>query len=375
MAARVVRAATAVPIEAAVLRRPGAPLQIEALALDRPRANEVLVRLLASGICRTDVDLCDAWAASSGPVVLGHEGAGVVQQVGRQVKRVRRGDHVLLSYQSCGHCRACRRGRPVACAHFAALNFGFQREDGSNALHDGGVRGHFFGQSSFASHALVTERNVVRISRALPLVLLAPLGCGIQTGAGTVLNSLKVRKGESIAIFGTGAVGLAAVMAARLAGAGPIIGIDVVPKRLRLARELGATHTINSRHVDVATRIKEIAGGGVDHVLEITGDARMYRLAVAALKPHGTLALIATPNGNKVLSQRRRVVSIIQGDAVPQRFVPRLIRLWRDGRFPFDRLVKFYRFRDINRAMADLRRGATIKPVLLIGRMPGRASA
>jgi len=374
MAARAGREAPIVRIQAAVLRRPGGQLQIETLVLDRPRADEVLVRLVASGICRTDVDLSDAWAASSGPVVLGHEGAGVVEEIGRKVKGVRRGDHVLLSYQSCGHCRTCRRGRPMACAHFDSLNFGFQREDGSNALQGSGVRGHFFGQSSFSTHALATERNIVKVPRRLPLDVLAPLGCGIQTGAGTVLNSLRVRKGNSIAIFGTGAVGLAAVMTARVAGANPIIGVDIVPKRLRLARELGATHTINSRRADVATRIGKITGRGVDFVLEITGDARMYRLAVEVLNPHGTVALIATPNGNQTLAQGRKVISIIQGDAVPQRFLPRLIRLWQAGRFPFDRLVKFYRFRDINKAMADVRRGATIKPVLQISRMPGRAS-
>jgi len=370
MAARAGRRIAAVPMQAAVLRQAGEPLRIETLALDRPRADEVLVRLVASGICRTDVDLGDAWAASSGAAVLGHEGAGVVEEVGRRVKHVRRGDHVLLSYQSCGHCRACRRGHPVACAHFDALNFGFQREDGSNALQASSVRGHFFGQSSFATHALATERNIVKVSRRLPLAVLAPLGCGIQTGAGTVLNSLKVRKGESIAIFGTGTVGLAAVMAAKLVGAGVVIGVDVVPKRLRLARELGATHTINSRRTDVASRIRAITGSGVDCVLEITGDAGMRRLAIEVLNPNGTVALIATPNGSQTLAQGRKIISIIQGDAVPQRFLPRLIRLWQAGRFPFDRLVKFYRFRDINKAMADLRRGATIKPVLQISRTP-----
>jgi aryl-alcohol dehydrogenase len=233
------------------------------------------------------------------------------------------------------------------------------------------VRGHFFGQSSFATHALATERNVVKVSRKLPLQLLAPLGCGIQTGAGTVMNSLKIRKGASVAIFGTGAVGLAAVMAAHVVGADPIIGVDVVATRLKLARELGATHVINSRREDVAARIGQITGHGVDYVLEITGDAQMYSLAVDVLNPRGTVALIATPDGNLSLSQGRKVVSIIQGDAIPQQFIPKLIALWQAGRFPFDRLVKYYRFRDINKAMADVRRGATIKPVLRIGESQG----
>jgi len=355
-------------IQAAVLRKPGLSLNIEELELDRPRDDEVLVRLVASGICRTDIDVCDEWSASSGPVVLGHEGAGVVEQVGRSVKAVRHGDHVVLSYQSCGRCRACRHERPTACAHFYELNFGFQRLDGSNALQRSGVRGHFFGQSSFATYALVSERNIVKVPRKLPLALLAPLGCGIQTGAGAVMNTLKIRKGASVAIFGTGAVGLAAVMAAHVVGANPIIGVDIVAKRLKLARELGATHAINSRREDVATRIRQITGRGVDYVLEITGDAQMYRLAINVLNPRGTLARIATPDGGEPLSQGRKSISVIQGDAIPQQFIPKLIALWKAGRFPFDRLVKFYRFRDINKAMADVRRGATIKPVLRISK-------
>jgi aryl-alcohol dehydrogenase len=354
-------------IRAAVLRAAHAPLRIETLELEGPRDDEVLVRIVASGICRTDIDLRDEWRRSAGAVVLGHEGAGVVQQVGRKVKGVRRGDHVVLSYQSCGRCRACRRGRPAACARLEALNFGFQRLDGSNALGRSGVRGHFFGQSSFATYALATARNLVKVSKQLPLALLAPLGCGLQTGAGTILNSLAVPAGASVAVFGTGSVGLAAVMAARLVRANPIIGVDRVPKRLKLARELGATHTIDARRVGVAERIRAITGGGVDYLLEITGDPAMYRLAIEMLNPHGRLALIASPDGNRTLSQGRRVVSIVQGDAVPQEFIPRLIALWKSGRFPFDRLVKFYEFRDINRAMAAARRGSVVKPVLRIG--------
>src|SRR5919206_500141 len=256
-------------IRAAVLRRPGLPLTIEELELEAPRDDEVLVRLVASGICHTDVDFCEAWA--SGPVVLGHEGAGIVEEVGQAVRNVRRGDHVVLSYQSCGHCDACKKGHPTDCRHFWDLNFGFARLDGSNALERSGVRGHFFGQSSFATHTLATERNLVRVDKALPLELLAPLGCGLQTGAGTVMNSLAVKAGSSVAIFGTGAVGLAAVMAARIVGADPIIAVDIRPKRLKFAEEVGATHCIENRSIDLATSIRRITGG-VDYVLEITGD-------------------------------------------------------------------------------------------------------
>ncbi|MFZ5864298.1 MAG: NAD(P)-dependent alcohol dehydrogenase [Thermodesulfobacteriota bacterium] len=324
------------------------------------------MRIVASGICHTDIDMCDGWSSSDGPVVLGHEGAGVVEQVGKKVKGVSEGDHVVLSYQSCGRCSQCRKGHPTDCERFWDLNFGFERLDGSNALHRSGVRGHFFGQSSFATYALATKRNLVKVSKDLPLEILAPLGCGMQTGAGTVMNSLKVSKRASIAIFGTGAVGLAAVMAARIVRADPIIGVDIEPKRLKLAVELGATHVIDSRRDDVASRITEITGGGVDYVVEITGDHKMHRLAIDVLNPHGTVALIASGTGAGSLTKGRKALGIIQGDAVPQRFIPKLIELYRAGRFPFDRLIKFYKFSDINKAIADAKRGATIKPVLRI---------
>jgi aryl-alcohol dehydrogenase len=348
-------------IRAAVLR-PGGQLQIEALELEGPREDEALVRLTATGICHTDIDFLDDWHGP--PVVLGHEGAGVVAEVGRSLKTVKPGDHVVLSYQSCGHCRPCREGRPAHCQHFWEMNFDFARLDGSNALERSGVRGHFFGQSSFATHTLATAGNLVHVPHDLPLELLAPLGCGFQTGAGTVMNSLQVPKGASIAIFGTGAVGLAAVMAARLTGAAPIIGVDLNPARLQLALELGATHVIHNGSEDVASRITAATGSGVDYVLEITGAPDMYQLALEVLNPGGIVALIARPGSSTSLSHGRKTLGIIQGDAVPQDFIPRLIELYRAGQFPFERLIRFYDFSEIDRAIADAKRGDSIKPVL-----------
>jgi aryl-alcohol dehydrogenase len=353
-------------IRAAVLRKASGPLEIESVEMEGPREDEVLVRIVASGICHTDIDFCDDWDEADTPVVLGHEGAGVVEQVGRRVKSVKGGDHVLLSYQSCGRCHSCRGGRPAHCDRLYEANFGFQRLDGSNALERSGVRGHFFGQSSFSTYALATERNLVKVPNDLSLELLAPLGCGLQTGAGTVMNSLKVSAGESIAIFGTGAVGIAAIMAARIVGASPIIGVDIKPRRLQLALELGATHVIDHRRQDVAARIAKITGSGIDYVVETTADPKMHQLAVDVLNPHGTVALLTGEEGVD-LSEGRRTLGIIEGDAVPQKFIPKLIRLYREGKFPFDRLVKFYEFSDINRAIADAKAGDTIKPVLRIG--------
>ncbi len=356
-------------IQAAVLRQKGGPLKIESLEMEGPRDDEVLVRLVASGICHTDIDFCDGWDESDQAVVLGHEGAGVVERVGTSVKSVKRGDHVVLSYQSCGHCRQCRSGHPAHCQHFYEANFGFQRLDGSNALQRSGVRGHFFGQSSFATHSLATERNLVKVAKDLPLEVLSPLGCGLQTGAGTVMNSLKVSDGASIAVFGTGAVGLAAVMAARLVGADPIIGIDIRPKRLQLALKLGATHTIDNRRRKIAAGIADITGSGVDYVVETTGSPKMHQLAIEVLNPHGIVALLTGESGSDSLPEGRKTLGIIEGDAVPQNFIPKLIELYQAGQFPFDRLVKFYDFSDINRAIADAKRGDTIKPVLRIGKV------
>lgn len=341
-------------------------MQIEVLELEGPRDDEVLVCIIASGICRTDIDICEDWDAAYSPVVLGHEGAGIVESVGRGVKNVAVGDHVVLSYQSCGHCGQCLNGKPTDCDHFFELNFGFQRLDGSNALHRSGVRGHFFGQSSFATHSLATERNLVKVPKDIPLKILAPLGCGIQTGAGTVMNSFKVSKGQSIAVFGTGSVGLAAVMAARIVGAGPIIGADVRPNRLQTALELGASHIIDCGHEDVASRITDITGGGVDFVVETSGSRTMHRLAVDVLNPHGTAALLTGSGGDGYLPEGRKTLGIIQGDSIPQTFIPEMIELYRTGRFPFDRLIKFYDFADINTAVADAESGNVIKPVLLM---------
>ncbi len=216
--------------------------------------------------------------------------------------------------------------------------------------------------------SLVLVRNIVPVTRDLPLELLAPLGCGLQTGAGTVMNSFKVPAGAGIAIFGTGSVGLAAVMAARVVGAGPIIGVDIKPRRLALARELGATDVIDARREETAARIAKITGSGVNFVVDTTGEPEMVRLAVASLKPRGRVALLTGDMTDRTFPGGRKAVGIIQGDAVPQHFIPLLIDLYRKGKFPFDRLVKFYDFKDINRAIADSRKGDTIKPVLRIGK-------
>jgi aryl-alcohol dehydrogenase len=355
-------------IKAAVLRKNTGPFQIESIELEGPRDNEVLVRNVASGICHTDIGIGESRENGAAPVVLGHEGAGVVVEVGKSVRSVRPGDHVILSYQYCGNCRECRSGHPWECEHFMELNFGFKRLDGSNAMQSSGVLGHFFGQSSFATHSLVNETNVTRISPDLNLEVLAPLGCGMMTGSGTVINLLKVPRGATVAVFGTGAVGMAGVMAARIAGAGAIIGVDIHPARLIITLELGATHVINSRQEDIASAIAAITGSGVDFILETTGNDRLRQLVANVLNPRGILAKIAKPEAEYALPGERKSVRVTMGGSVPQKFIPELIGYYQAGLFPFDRLEKFYDFSEINQAVSDSLKGITIKPVLRINR-------
>lgn len=365
-------------VTAAVARKKGQPFQLEELTLNtRLRPDEILVKVAAVGVCQTDIHVRNQDLSVPLPAVLGHEGSGIVEAVGSAVSTVAPGDHVVMSYQACGHCRPCLNGNYAYCEHAFPINFGGARLDGTNALRSSAdgeeIHGHFFGQSSFATHALATERNVVKVDTGVPLELLGPLGCGLQTGAGAVLNSLRIPAGSSVVVIGTGTVGLAAVMAARVAGADPIIAVDIVPERLALARELGATHTINSKEEDTARRIAEITGSGADFVLEITGRPQMLTLAVDALAPLGTAALIGgapagaqAPVNMNALLGGRNVRGIAQGDSIPQLFIPQLIDLYKAGRFPFDRLVSLYDFGDINQAVTDTQNGAVIKPVLRI---------
>jgi aryl-alcohol dehydrogenase len=309
------------------------------------------------------------------PVVLGHEGAGVVEQVGADVTSVAVGDHVVLGFTSCGHCAQCAAGHPAYCASFPPLNFGGARADGSTSLTDDGARvsSHFFGQSSFATHANVSERSVARVPATVPLELLGPLGCGVTTGAGTVLNVLKPAPGSSIVIFGAGAVGDSALLAAVVAECSTIIMVDVVPHRLELARSLGATHVIDSRQRDAVADVREITRGGAQFAIDTTGRPDVFRQMVDALAPQGFAALVgAASPGTEAsidigtfLVNSPTVTAAIEGDAVPQTFIPYLVDLFEQGRFPFDRLITSYPFSEINQAFADSESGATIKPVVV----------
>jgi aryl-alcohol dehydrogenase len=374
-------------IKAATIRQKGGPFQIENLMLDEPRPDEVLVRVVATGMCHTDMVARDQLYEVPMPIVLGHEGAGVVEQVGDSVKKLVAGDHVVLTYMWCGHCKPCLRGDLTYCENFYVLNFGGAREDGSTSTfetvgehevqetHNPGrrIHDHFFGQSTFGTYALANERNVVKVPKEASLELLGPLGCGIQTGAGAVMNALKIRPGSSFATFGGGAVGLSAIMAARVAGATTIIAADVVPSRLELARELGATHIVNSRETDPVVAVREITGGdGAHYTLESSGRPAVLRQAIDALAACGICGIVGAPalgteasfDVNGVMTAGKRIIGIIEGDSKPDLFIPALVKLYTQGRFPFDRLVKFYTLDQINQAAEDSEKGVTIKPII-----------
>jgi aryl-alcohol dehydrogenase len=365
-------------ITAAVAREHNHPLTIETLTLDEIRPNEARVRLVAAGVCHTDAIVRRGAFPTPLPAVLGHEGAGVVEQVGSGVRTIKRGDHVILSAAYCTYCVQCRSGNGAYCENLLAEDFGGRRtSDGTTSLRDAAgaeISSHFFGQSSFATCANVVESSLVPVAKDVPLDVVAFLGCGVQTGAGSILNDLRPPAGSSVAVSGAGAVGLAALMAAGVVGATTIIAIDLHDSRLELARELGATHVINARTSDMLEELMRItAGRGVNYILDTTAQPQVLGNLAKALSIRGTLALVgAAPFGTEAsfeigasLARGWTFKTIIQGSSVPQQFIPRLISLWQQGRFPVEKIARNYALDDINKAFDDSASGAVVKPVIV----------
>jgi aryl-alcohol dehydrogenase len=361
----------------AVVREQGGPFLVEQVELSGPRPDEVLVEVVASGMCHTDLLVRDSRPGSL-PAVLGHEGAGIVRETGSEVRGLAPGDKVVLSFPSCGVCDRCRTGRSAYCDTIAALKFGCARPDGTVATTDAAghpVGDHFFGQSSFGTLAVAYARSVVKVPDDVDLRIAGPLACGVQTGAGTVLDVLRVSPGSSVAIFGAGSVGLCAVMAARLSGAATIVAVNRRASRLALAAEFGATHLVSPLDVDPVEAIREAtAGRGVDFALETTGVPEVLTQAVRSLDSLGTCAYVGTAapgelGGIPMLEAMTRgltVRGVLQGDSTPSRTIPRLWDLHRRGLLPYDRLITHYRLDQINQAAADTETGDVVKPVLLM---------
>lgn len=364
-------------IKAAVVREPGGKFAVETLSLEDPRPDEVRVRIVATGLCHTDLVVRDQVLPTPLPAVLGHEGAGIVEAVGADVRDLAVGDPVVLGFAACHACSHCLDGEPSYCRDFFPLNFSGHRADGSSALRDqsGPISSHFFGQSSFASHALVAARNVVKVPAAAPLKLLGPLGCGIMTGAGAVFNTLAAAPGDTVLISGGGPVGLSGVMAAAAVGAKVIIVVDPLEARRDLAKNLGATHVIDPASGNLVEAIRAIAPGGVTRILETSGNSGAIEAAVAVLGPRGKLAMVGVPKtldatitiqSLPLLSLGASIHGVTEGDADPKTFIPKLINLFLDGRFPFDRLITEYPMDKINEAIEDQHAGRCVKAVLTV---------
>jgi aryl-alcohol dehydrogenase len=357
--------------KAALVTEKSGKFKISEVELAELRDDEVLVRVVGVGVCHTDLVCRDQLYPVRFPAVFGHEGAGVVEKVGARVTSLRPGDPVVMSYRACGQCRACRNGDMCHCAGIFENNFGGGRADGTATISQAGapVFGNFFNQSSFATFALANEANTVKVPADLPLALLAPLGCGIQTGAGAVINVFRPPAGSSIAVFGCGAVGLAAIMAAAAVGCTSIVAIEPHQVRRDLAMELGATLALDPRRTEVVAELQQL--GGMDYSLECTGLPAVFRQAVDCLTVPGFCAVAgAAPLGTEVTLDMnsimfgRTVMGIVEGGAVPKNFIPKLIELYRQGRLPLEKIVRFYAFDDINQAVSDAETGTVVKAVL-----------
>lgn len=365
-------------VTAAVARSAEDDFSIEEMDLDEPRADEVLVRVAAVGLCHTDL-VFKATGTIPHPHVLGHEGAGVVEKTGSDVTKVKPGDRVAITFRSCGHCPRCASHDPAYCHSMPLLNYAGMRPDGTKALHKDSedIGSNFFGQSSFATHCLAYETNVVKLPDDMPFELAAPLGCGIQTGAGGVMRSLACEKGSSILILGAGAVGLSAVMGAVVQGCDPVIVLEPHEERRKLALALGATHALDpAEATDLAEAVRATVPSGVDYAFDTTGIPELLNATMMALAPKGTFGIVGiAPPGTPLPGDLMNAVTfghtvkgIIEGDSDPDEFIPELISLYNQGRLPVDRLVKTYPLEEINRAVADQHAGQCVKVVLTMDR-------
>ncbi|MET3963251.1 aryl-alcohol dehydrogenase [Marmoricola sp. OAE513] len=358
----------------AVVNSQGADFTLEEVDLDGPRADEVLVKIVATGLCHTDIHLKGFLPEEMFPNVFGHEGSGIVEAIGEDVTGIEVGDHVVLSFRSCRACGPCTEGAVGYCDSSLLLNYMGMRMDGSQPYSkDGaGVFGNFFGQSSLSQHAIAYADNCVVVDKSVDLTKVAPYGCGFQTGAGTVLNVIKPEPTDSLVVFGCGAVGIAAIAAAKHAGVGTIIAVDPLESRREAAGKYGAVGVDPTVEEDVVAKVKELSGGaGASYSIDTTAISAVVKQAQQALKPRGTLvALGLGPEEYAIdaidLLQTGKIIrSSIEGDSDPQEMVPRLIALNAAGEFDVDDLITTYPFSEINTAVADVLAGKVVKPVLV----------
>jgi Zn-dependent alcohol dehydrogenase len=364
-------------VRAAVLHEPGVPLAVEELALEPPRAGEVRVRIEAAGVCHSDLHYMTGDLQCRLPVVVGHEGAGVVEAVGASVERVRPGDRVALLWRPrCGRCEFCITGQPVLCelGRVQATTGGLP-DDGTTRLRlDGSEVHHLMGVSCFAEHVVVSEKSVVPVPDGVPARIAAITGCAVITGVGAVLNVIGECAGQGLLVVGAGGVGLSAVMGARLVGADPVIAVDLDPEKLALARRLGATVTVEAGREDVVEAVLAAVPGGVPWVIEAVGRADTLQQAVACLRAGGTAVAVGLARVgatvelpiNDLVQRQKRVVGSLYGSANPLVDLPRLFRLYLAGRLPLDDLLGAeYPLASINEAYDALTGGAVGRAVVV----------
>ena len=362
-------------ITAAVTREKG-KINFETVELAEPKSNEVLVKMVACGICHTDIAVIEQFLPIQFPYVAGHEGVGIVEKVGEGVTEFKPGDRVGMSFPSCGLCDNCKAGKPWACEVNFVMMFGGNYRDGTKRMkgEDGAEIGIMFGQGSFATYAIADQSNTVKldVDNDDDLAVLCSLGCGIQTGAGAVLNRMKPRPGTSLAIFGCGNVGLAGIMAGKIAGCSTIIAVHGRRGREE-ALEFGATHTINGREEDVVARIMEITGGkGVNFALESAGVPQMVGTMLDSMARDGVAVLVSVTGPaaipveleRQIMNPSVTVTGAVEGCSNPKVFIPELVRFYKEGRLPIKNLNKFYDFKDLEKALHDCHEGTVIKPIL-----------
>lgn len=362
--------------KAAIFTEPGKPMVIDSIELDDPQPKEILVRVIASGVCHTDFGVQHMLPK---PMILGHEGSGIVEKIGKNISTVSVGDKVVLTFGSCGVCPCCKENNHAYCDKLRDYQFSGKRIDGSSTIYKSNyvnLYSSFFQQSSFATYALATERNVIKIEEPeAPLKMLGPLGCGIQTGAGAILNSMKVDKNSDLVVFGTGSVGLSAIMAGKIVGCKKLIAVDTNTQRLKLAEKLGATHIINPEKRNTVDYIKSITEQrGANFSFETSGSEISFNNSIECLANLGTAGFVTTPMHGKtipfnpapILLGGKKLMGIIMGSSIPEKFIPKLTKLFLNGQFPIDKLITYYQFTDINKAIEDSKKGIVIKPILLM---------
>jgi len=359
-------------IKAAVVYEKGGPFIIEELDLDGPKENEVLVKIAATGVCHTD-EAGRSHGYAQMPVVLGHEGAGIVEKVGPNVKNLAPGDHVVITYAACGTCSNCLAGKPYACPKNGILQMGGKMLDGTSRISkDGKEINNFFGQSSFATYVVAGTPGVIKVDKDADLKLLGALGCGYQTGAGAVMSHMNAQKGGTLAVLGCGPVGFGGLMGGIIAGCKNVIAVGGTPDKLKLALEIGATHVINRKETpDFAEEIKNINSTGADYILDTTGSPEMIAMGFKALATLGHLTLIAItpditiPTIPMILSSQT-ISGNTEGCVDPHKFIPELVSYVKDGRFPIERLATYYKLDEIGKAFEDQGSGKAIKPIIMM---------